>query len=188
MEIRNINNTPNFTGIYKLPKADPETLRFVANELPRFAQCTNTASYAFNGRHPIDGTAVKVIKEVVEECRRYSYDWLTQNAQRYGITLPMSDTPDLWVITGKDKNVLEKYFSEATKLRKENTSFWNRLKRLFVSTDEPTRNVPSYLRQIVPMLKENDEFAEIFQRLVEKEKVVEVKNKEQLFMSMLLER
>ena len=78
--------------------------------------------------------------------------------------------------------------SEATKLRKENTSFWNRLKRLFVSTDEPTRNIPSYLRQIVPMLKENDEFAEIFQRLVEKEKVVEVKNKEQLFMSMLLER
>ena len=184
MEIKNINNTPSFTGIYKLRNVDFKTVKQIKEYMPFFADVTNLPVYMFSGRHPMEGSVVSIINSSVKECKQYSYDWLVQNAQNHGLLLPNIRSVEAWVLTGKDVKIFQQFMENANKTINKSTSFFAKLKILFFGSPTPNPSLPRYLRGIVPLLNENDKLIDIYAQTLHGSKVVEVENLEKLIYSM----
>ena len=183
MEIKNINTTPRFTGIYKLSNVDNKTIKDISSHMTLFAKVTNRPVYLFGGNHPLEGSVVNIINETVPECSRYSYEWLVQNAKNFGVTLPAAKNVDAWVFTYKDIDLVKDFLEISSKLVNKKKSFMGVLKKLFAASDLPEMQLPSHLRPLHDLLKENEQMTETFQRVIENKKVVEVNSLENLLVA-----
>lgn len=187
MEIRNINNTPRFTGIYKIPNVDTKTIENISSHMTFFARVTNRPVYLFGGNYPLQDSVVKIINESVPECSRYSYDWLVQNAQRHGVKLPASDIFDVWIFTNKDIDLVKNYLKQSSSIVNKKRTLWSAIKSLFTAPNTSEMELPSHLRGLQRFLAVNNTLTNIFQNIVSKEKVVEVNSVEKLIMTMFQE-
>ena len=185
MEIRNINSTPQFTGIYKLPNVDTATIKEISSHMTLFARVTNRPVYLFGGNHPLEGSVVNIIRESVPECQRYSYDWLVRNAQNHGLTLPVANNVDAWVFTNNDIDTVKQYLEKSSGLLNKKKTFLTVLKNFFFGSELPERNLPTYLKGLQELLNQNEQLTEIFQQTVSNKKVVEVNSLNKLVQSIL---
>ncbi|MBR6722830.1 hypothetical protein IKL64_05195 [bacterium] len=183
MEIRNINNTPKFTGIYRFPNVDAKTVANISEHMTFFAGVTRSPVYMFAGKHPLEAKVVEVITETVPECKQYSYDWLVQNAKNFGLTLPTSGNVDAWVFTNKEVSLIKECCEKFDSILKGKKSFWSSLKSLFVVSDTPKKRLPSHLKELEELVSTNEKMVEIFQQVIQDKKVVKVDSLHNLIFS-----
>jgi hypothetical protein len=188
MEIRNINSTSQFTGIYKLPNVDAATIKEISSHMNLVARVTNRPVYLFGGNHPLEGSVVKIIRDTVPECRQYSYNWLVQNAKNHGITLPEANKVDAWVITSNDIDIMKGYLDKSDSLINKKKTFLTVLKEIFLGSEQPGKELPSYLRALMDLSAKNEKMVEAFQEIIATKKVVEANNLQKLVQSILQER
>ena len=174
MEIRNINSTPKFTGIYRFPNVDAKMVKNISEHMTFFANVTKNPVYLFSGRHPLESKVVETIIETVPECKQYSYDWLVQNAKNFGISLPDSKVVDAWVFTNKDITLLKECCEKFDLILKGDESFWGALKKMFFSSETPRRRLPHHLRELEDIADKNEKMVETFQQVIQDKEVVKV--------------
>ena len=188
MEIRNINNTPKFTGIYRFPNVDAKMVGDISEHMTFFANVTKNPVYLFSGRHPLESKIVETIIETTPECKKYSYGWLVQNARNHGLSLPDPSVVDAWIFTNKDIILLKECCEKFDLILKGDETFLGVLKKLFFSSETPKRQLPRHLRALEDMADKNEKMIEIFQQLIQDKKVVKVDNLRDLIFSVSTKR
>lgn len=174
MEIRNINNTPKFTGIYRFPNVDAKMVENISEHMTFFANVTKKPVYLFSGRHPLESKVVETIIESTPECEKYSYGWLVQNARNHGLSLPDPSTVDAWIFTNKDIYLLKECCEKFDLILKGDESFWGALKKMFFSSETPRRRLPHHLRELEDIADKNEKMVETFQQVIQDKEVVKV--------------
>lgn len=174
MEIRNINNAPKFTGIYRFPNVDARMVENISDHMTFFANVTKNPVYLFSGRHPLESKVVEIIVDTIPECKQYSYEWLVQNAKNFGLSLPDSNIVDAWVFTNKDISLIRECCEKFDGILKDDKSFLGVLKKIFFSSETPRRRLPRHLKELEDIADKNEKMVETFQQVIQDKKVVKV--------------
>ena len=133
MEVKNIQNTPNFTAKYHIKGGAKEFQKIKNAFLPLYTKTKMDPAIAVNP----DELFRRSLRDTVSEIAKgegYAISWLVSNAANHGIALNVNDSNDIFVFTGKDvlglKNVLKK-----------SDSFSQKIKNSFTTLNEITKCV-----------------------------------------------
>ena len=188
MEIRNINSTPKFTGIYRFPNVDAKTVTEISKHMTFFANVTKNPVCLFSGRHPLESKVVETIIETVPECKQYSYEWLVQNARNHGLSLPDPSDVDAWVFTNKDITLLKECCEKFDLILKGEETFCGVLKKIFLAPETPKRRLPRHLKKLEEIADKNEKMVETFQQVIQDKEVVKVDSLHNLIYSVSTNR
>ena len=188
MEIRNINSTPKFTGIYRFPNVDAKTVTEISKHMTFFANVTKNPVCLFSGRHPLESKVVETIIDTVPECKKYSYEGLVQNARNHGLSLPDPSDVDAWVFTNKDITLLKECCEKFDLILKGEETFWGVLKKIFLAPETPKRRLPRHLKKLEEIADKNEKMVETFQQVIQDKEVVKVDSLHNLIYSVSTNR
>lgn len=172
-----VNNSPNFTGFYKIPQKSEEFTKLVSS----CCEHKKESVIILNGNYPFFDSFEQVYEKIANE-NGGGINWLRNNAKKYGINIPQDDKNTTLVITSQ-KDVVEflNYYKKYSKSLISNFGPLSRIKFLICDTLRIGKDadLPLYLKIVKHLAQTEEKFIKIYNEYLSNKNVINISSFEE---------